>query len=725
MRSRTILLAICSLAFLVSVPASGLTLSNSVDPGLATAAARMRARDYAAARDAAAQLPPGGARDLLLGMAAARAGEAETAAAVLGRAADTFPLLADYALFTRADSLRRLGRFSEALPVLEKLVREYPESSLNRAAMLLYADTLADKGDFNPAIQAYQRFIERYPAGSDALSALFRTAQCRDLSGDTAIAVTSLRSIWLNNPGSPMAAKAEEELRTIAGRGIKIPPYTAEELLRRAVNLYDLRKFALAVAAFRAVPLDGQGDDFAARVSLKTGQALYRARQYREAERVFARLAASARKGISIEAAYWLARAQDHGGREDAAIATYLGLVEKAPAADVADDALLEAAAICKEQKKVSEAIALLKRLVAEYPRSGLRHAALWEIAWLSYRNDELGPATDYFRRLADVDAYRERALYWYGQTLARAGDGAGAATALATLVKEYPFGFYALSCRNDTADTAALPAPTDPTAGLPVPEGYERIKALISLGLTDEARKELAAAKRRNASAKSTQSLARLYLELDDYYGALSLLTKERPHLRASDPAFAWGISYPLAYREAVRKQAEMSGVAENLIYAVIRAESSFSPTALSPVGAVGLMQLMPATAATVLGRDAGDRLTRPEVNINLGVRHLKDLLALYRGDTVAAVAAYNAGAGNVNRWRKRFGQLPADQFVESIPFGETREYVKKVLATAAIYNRLYHLGTPLTIDHAAPAAIVAPAAATQLAAGPAGNTN
>ena len=720
MRSRHIVTALFSLALLASVPASGLTLSTSVDPGLATAAARMRARDYAAARDAAAQLPPGGARDLLLGMAAARAGEPETAAAVLGRAADTFPLLADYALLTQARSLHRLARFSEALPVLEKLVKEYPESTLNREAMLLYADTLADKGDFGTAIQAYQKFIERYPSGSDALSALFRAAQCRDLSGETASAVTTLRSLWLNNPGSSVAAKAEEELRTIAGRGVKVPSYTAEELMRRAVNLYDLKKFTQAVDAFRAVPLEGQGDDFAARVSIKTGQALYRSRQYREAERVFAKLASSARKGTATEAAYWLAKAQDRGGREDAAVSTYLGLVEKAPAADVADDALMEAAGICKGQKKGNEAIALLKRLVSEYPRSGLKQSALWDIAWLSYRGGDLATATDYFRTLTEADAYRERALYWYGRVLATRGDNAGAATTLAMLVKEFPFGFYALSCsKESTTEAPTLPTPADPTAGLPVPEGYERIKALISFGLTDEARKELAAARRRSASAKSTQSLARLYLELEDYHGALSLLAKEKPRLKASDPAFAWGVSYPLAYREAVRKQAEKSGVAENLVYAVIRAESSFSPTALSPVGAVGLMQLMPATAATILGTDAADRLTRPEVNINLGVRHLKDLLTLYKGDIVAAVAAYNAGSGNVNRWRKRFGQLPADQFVESIPFGETREYVKKVLAAAAIYNRLYRLGTPLTIDRTTPAAVVTPAAGTQIASG------
>ncbi len=124
MRSRHIPAMIFCLALLASVPASGITLSGAVDPSLAVAAGRMKAREYAGAREAAAQLPPGGARDLLLGMAAAKAGDAETAVAPLARAVDGFPLLADYALFNEAQALHRLGRFSEALPVLERLLRE-------------------------------------------------------------------------------------------------------------------------------------------------------------------------------------------------------------------------------------------------------------------------------------------------------------------------------------------------------------------------------------------------------------------------------------------------------------------------------------------------------------------------------------------------------------------------------------------------------------------------
>jgi soluble lytic murein transglycosylase len=164
-----------------------------------------------------------------------------------------------------------------------------------------------------------------------------------------------------------------------------------------------------------------------------------------------------------------------------------------------------------------------------------------------------------------------------------------------------------------------------------------------------------------------------------------------------------AWALSYPSAYLDAVSKASIKYNLQTSLIYAVMRTESSFHPSATSPAGAIGLMQLMPATAA-LMDKGKGnpaDRLTQPEQNIKLGTRHLKDLLDLYKGEQLYAIAAYNAGAHNVDRWRKEIGQVPVDEFIERIPFGETRDYVKKVLAAATIYRRLY----PTTNINAAPA--------------------
>ena len=136
----------------------------------------------------------------------------------------------------------------------------------------------------------------------------------------------------------------------------------------------------------------------------------------------------------------------------------------------------------------------------------------------------------------------------------------------------------------------------------LPLPAGYERVKALITFGMFEEARKELAASRKKTSPKNgAVPGLARLYLEMDDYNGAYKLLRNDHPRKVEKDNLYQWGLCFPMAFREHVAEMAAEFAIPEGLIYSLMRAESSFSPTALSPVGAVGLMQLTPTIAATV----------------------------------------------------------------------------------------------------------------------------
>jgi soluble lytic murein transglycosylase len=190
---------------------------------------------------------------------------------------------------------------------------------------------------------------------------------------------------------------------------------------------------------------------------------------------------------------------------------------------------------------------------------------------------------------------------------------------------------------------------------------------------------------------------IAGLYLMMGDFNRSSAVIDTGKLKKLDNGSIHEWGIAYPLAYREQVTGKASEFKIPENIIYSIMRAESNYLPTAVSPAGAVGLMQVMPATAAAIArpkeGAGIRELLSRPEMNIDLGVKHLKHLLELYDGDHVMAVAAYNAGAGNVNRWVKRLGRPPRDVFIENIPFAETRDYVKKVLAGVEIYKRLYRV--------------------------------
>ena len=212
-----------------------------------------------------------------------------------------------------------------------------------------------------------------------------------------------------------------------------------------------------------------------------------------------------------------------------------------------------------------------------------------------------------------------------------------------------------------------------------------------------DEARIEMVAARKRNGERKGQfPALARIYLEMRDYGSAISLFMQNRPVVWNKGALPLWTAGYPRAYSDLVSQNAALNGLSEGLVYAFIRAESGFTPAVKSGAGAIGLMQMMPATAK-LTAREKGEfnpqRLIVPEYNIKLGTRHLHDLMKEHNGDVVYMAAAYNAGSSALERWKKCYKGLKKDEFIESIPYQETRDYVKKVYASAATYRQLYGL--------------------------------
>lgn len=154
----------------------------------------------------------------------------------------------------------------------------------------------------------------------------------------------------------------------------------------------------------------------------------------------------------------------------------------------------------------------------------------------------------------------------------------------------------------------------------------------------------------------------------------------------------------YPQVYPTIVEKYAKQFKVDKSLIWSIIRAESAFRETARSHVGASGLMQIMPKTGqrlADELGESnfSTEMLNQPDVNIRYGTYYLSILLKRYHNNHLLAAAAYNAGEERVDLWRQRFSDQTIVEFVETIPFSETKNYVKKVLTNLYNYRKLYEI--------------------------------
>jgi soluble lytic murein transglycosylase len=664
------------------------------DSSLQESVEQIRLKNYAEAREFALKAKATPVRNFILGVSNHRLENWDEAADLLAKSPEKFPLLADYALFYRADSLFHLGRYDEAIESLQALKKHYPESPLSRAGSFLYAETLFNKKEYIEALTAYRKYVESYPSGSKSLEAVFQAAMCQEALGDKEKAARQLRDIWLKYPASSVASEAESNLLRLKAEKVTVEPYTAEEMFRRGTVFYDLQRYKDALETFLSIDVKELPESFKSRLTLKTGLTLFKSRRYKEAEPILTRLPANQDKEIACQASYWLARTLDRLGREDEAATWYARVAEAYSQSELAPYALYHIGLLDKERGDYIKANSTLEKIAATYPDSPLGPESLWEAAWNRYLAKDFRGAAISLTKLLDNPSYREKALYWLSKANEASGDKDSANSTVARLMEEYPYGFYALQLQplKGTKICRLAAAGDKSPCPVPIPVGYERAKALITFGLIDEARTELKRYSKKSSGKSRLLDIARLYWEIPDYRSAMALFSKVD---ETNDQV--WNFIYPKAFSEHVSQYAENYGVPESLAYSIIRAESNFHPSALSPAGAVGLMQIMPSTAKFLhkgkSGKIGASQLKQPELNIRLGMKHIQGLIRQYDGKLVFAVAAYNSGSTPVDRWRRSFPGLRDDEFIENIPYRETREYVKKVFASMAIYKSLYSL--------------------------------
>ena len=695
------------LIILCSVTVSRASLTPPDDQSLLVSVERLKKQDYSAARIAALQAQQSPTRDFVLGVTAFHLKKWDEAERYLANSAEDLPLLGDFALYYRAVSLTNMSRHDEALAPLQKLMKDYPDSPFIRSADLLVADILFQRDDFQKALISYQSFLTDYPNGNDSLKALFQSALCREKLGDLRGAMRDLRNIWISYPAKPLADQAKLHLDRIAKLIERPQLFTAEELYKRGCTLFGQRHYKEAAGVFSSLPPASLPEKLRGELAYKTAMTQYRLRKNSEAELSFATLASpeSPFREYRVEASYRLAQIFDRMGKDELAVNTFLELAQTHPQSSLADNALFQAALIKKQDGAHQEALALFRKIVADYPASSYAPRAIWESAWSLYLSGNFSEAASTFALLSNDPSWREKALYWQGRSLENTGHGEAALSVYSHILQEFPTGFYSLNIQKKYGVRSNRVPALSPAYQVPLQDsiGTERAQALISLGLFEEAGKELRTLKKRTGSSfRGSLGHAGLYLSMNDFRSAMGLFRQEALVSDLGNSPSVWAILYPAGFHDIVSRITTHAGIDECLTYALIRAESNFSPTVRSPVGAVGLMQLMPTTAKEIAkGLEQNfstPQLTNPEVNVRIGTRHLRNLITRFNGNIVSAVAAYNAGATPVLRWRKNFPTLQEDEFIENIPYPETREYVKKVLAAMEVYRQLYEMKDTVT---------------------------
>jgi soluble lytic murein transglycosylase-like protein len=376
----------------------------------------------------------------------------------------------------------------------------------------------------------------------------------------------------------------------------------------------------------------------------------------------------------------------------------------------VADDVRIEVLNTLIELAEAKNQDPYARQLIAELvkldPRQdpGLQH--FWDKAWAAYARGDWNGARELFHFISETyrsTNVRRQSRYWF----ARAGEHIGRKDESHAIYNElagapYEDVYVIYSAAHGGTKLAAAPNPLksghpdwNVIAEKEIPSELRLAYELTALADAKDARAEIALNARRINVQYAEALQADLYNSAGNMLEMMRSLRRAYPQIGSveqdSVPPYFLRMYHPTRFFDAIKKNAEKNGLDPYLVCGLIHQESYYNPKARSAVGATGLMQLMPPTAKELAARlHTSTNLENPDVNIKLGTYHFRGLVNLFGGNTQLAVASYNAGQGNVMKWRRAAPSKPNDEFLESIPFPETRNYVKRVTMLQSAYRRL-----------------------------------
>jgi soluble lytic murein transglycosylase len=473
--------------------------------------------------------------------------------------------------------------------------------------------------------------------------------------------------------------------------------------LERGDALLAAGRTAEAIAALRSVPLASLPPAQADLARVRLGRALLSRRAVTEGRAVLQKVGPESPHGA--EAAFLLARERAQRTRS---ADPFLPVADGFPGTPWGEEALLSLANHYQKDALDEAALPWWRRLAAEYPQGRYVERAAWRAGWGDYRARRFEEAAQRFEttaRLRPPSGSTAGFLYWAGRSRAALGQTDRARALLAETIQRYKHAYHGVRAREALARLGGRPASPPqlaamtppPEAPLPEPRAT-RLRQLLLVDRTEEAKEEL---RLLPESPRVQATLAWIDWRAERYRPAITAMKRAYPEWvgEAGDrlPAEVWRILFPLRYDQELRQAAQQEGLDPALVAALILQESSFDADALSRAGARGLMQVMPATGRKI-ARAKGQRYRRaalhdPETSIDFGTHYLRQMSERFSGAVEKVLAAYNAGPHRVDSWTAVRGELPPEDFIEGIPFSETRTYVMIVLANREQYRRLYGL--------------------------------
>ncbi len=586
--------------------------------------------------------------------------------------------VADYRAYLKAVEYDGLSQYAYVVSELQPVWSTVPRSPLAGRAALLAARAYLESGQPSDAVA----MLRKYPVEAANPEGTMLLAKALETADDSASAAAAYQRVFYEYPLSAEAADAETALARLRTQLTdQYPPPMPPAMLQRAARLMSAGQQAKASSEYERIASIAAGRDRdLARVRARTGNVT-----------MLASLKVDSPEA-DAERLYLLLTAARRGDNDVRAIETVEELGKKYPRSPWRLQALVSLGNMYLLRNDVAAYEPVYRTCYESFPNDPRAAYCHWKVAWSRYINRVQSARAMLTEHVTKYPASEKRsaAMYFTGR--------------YADVVSSYPLSYYAVVAREKLGRNALRSAPSDGvdfTVSPALRARIERAGLLENAGYPDWAEFELKyAAANEGPPFAAALAVAEVSARRGAHDQAIRYIKSfAKGYLSIpleSAPDRFWRIAFPLPYRAPLETYSRARSIDAYTLAALIRQESEFNPRAISRARAYGLTQVLPSTGRQ-LSRTAGvqkftpSMLFEPETNLKLGTLHLKSLLDQHGGRWEETLAAYNAGKSRVDRWITWAKYREPAEFIENIPFTETRDYVQIVLRNADIYRRLY----------------------------------
>jgi soluble lytic murein transglycosylase len=641
----------------------------------------------------------------------------EAASAYDSADVSSFPLR-DFARYYRAQCLASLERYGEAVAEYQSLLDAFPQFPLRESALLRVGKALENDGIYSEALTVFEGLADSLGEGAViGREAQYFIGVAHDGLDAPQLAYEAYQQVVEDKTNDSFARRAVAKIERLAETRPELKLTRAHQFVHAQV-LHGGGDRKKARGVWERIH-KGSSDELATRARYEIGRSYLRDRQYNNAIRTFEGMLRSGHPNYKTRAQFQRILATRRSGQRTRALRQFRDFISENPWSSLLDDVMMEYGWTLRDARQFSRAAKVYTELVAKFPTSKQAAEAAWLAAWCDIRLKRYGDSIAALNGLIlgyPTSSYAGRGHFWLGKVHERLGDPQAAADAYRQVVEmdTHYYGARADDKLRDLARNGAVGPEYVDSVRRMVRQASVSVDALQHMPIArveiltrlDDNAGAIAEMEARIERGEDDRALLYYHLmraneELGRTYRAYIMAYRfsNLPEVRWSgeDPPVEVGqLLYPIPFQEALVKAGEEFDVDPHYLAAMIREESRFNASVVSWAGAYGLMQVMPDTGKRIApkigikGFDK-DMLLDPEVNIRMGAWYIRFLLDEFGGDFSLVSGAYNAGEGRMGQWRDRYAVEDLDEFIEQVPYDETRNHIKKVMHSYHVYRNLY----------------------------------